>query len=78
MALTTEREKKICDKYGARDDTGHVHCNECPLQKGDSRFWDFRCKANSSYNRHTREWELEWNQQIDEVEIYITEDSYGD
>lgn len=27
----TEEEKKICDKYSARDAAGKVHCNECPL-----------------------------------------------
>lgn len=54
--LTTERERKICAKYGAYDETGHVHCHECPLQKGDFEWWDFRCKANSHYDRKTNEW----------------------
>ena len=60
--LTTEREKRICAKYSAFDETGHVHCNECPLLKGDPNDWDFRCKATCHYNRHTKEWEEdEWN-----------------
>ena len=27
----TENEKRICKKYSAYDETGHVHCYECPL-----------------------------------------------
>lgn len=53
------REQKICDKYSARDDTGHVHCNECPLSKGNPQWYDFRCKANSHYDRHIKEWEYD-------------------
>ena len=59
MALTTEREKKICQKYSSYDETDHVHCAECPLVKGDIRSWDFRCKANSHYNKHSKEWEFD-------------------
>ena len=58
MALTNEREKKLCEKYRARDKAGKVHCFECPLSKATG-YWDFRCKANSFYNRHTKEWEYE-------------------
>ena len=32
--LTTEREKKICEKYSKRDADYKVHCYECPLNKG--------------------------------------------
>lgn len=53
----TDRQKKICDKYSEMDENGKVHCNECPLRVGEGIF-DFRCKANSVYNRHTREWEF--------------------
>ena len=56
MALTTKRERAICKKYSAYDETGHVHCKECPLIKGDVTSYDFRCKANSYYDRKTREW----------------------
>lgn len=56
--LTNERERKICAKYSKRDDDGHVHCFECPLRKYNE--WDFRCKATSSYNRHTRKWEYDY------------------
>jgi hypothetical protein len=57
--ITNKREQKICDKYSAYDETGHVHCNECPLSKGDPRSYDFRCKANSHYNKYTSEWEYD-------------------
>ena len=59
MALINNREKKICEKYRAYDSTGHVHCYECPLNKGNPNNYDFRCKANSHYDRHTKEWELD-------------------
>ena len=29
--LTTPEEKAICKKYSAQDETGHVHCGDCPL-----------------------------------------------
>lgn len=57
--LTNERERKICEKYITRDERRKVHCNECPLAKGDVRHWDFRCKANSHYDRKTMEWEFD-------------------
>ena len=56
--LTNDREKKICEKYSARDENGNVHCHECPLAKGDRKY-DFRCKANSHYNKSTKEWEYD-------------------
>lgn len=55
--ITNEREQKICDKYSAYDETGHVHCHECPLRKGDFSQHDFRCKKWCHYNRKTGEWE---------------------
>ena len=57
--LTNDRERKICAKYSAIDEQGKVHCNECPLNKGNYRTWDFRCKATCHYNRRTREWEFD-------------------
>ena len=57
--LSTKREKLICEKYSAYDETGHVNCGKCPLQKGDPAHWDFRCKANSHYDRKTGEWEYD-------------------
>ena len=51
----TEREKKICKKYGARDEHGFVHCNKCPLVVDVD---EHLCKANAQYNRHTKQWEL--------------------
>ena len=55
--LTNEREKAICKKYSTRDSDGIVLCNACPLCKGSG--YDFRCKANSHYNRKTKEWEYD-------------------
>lgn len=59
--LTNDRERKICDKYSAYNEDGKVRCRECPLVK--DRF-SMLCKANSSYNRSTREWEHD----LEEVE----------
>jgi len=56
MALTTEREKAICKKYSEYDENGRVHCKECPLIKGNPNCYDFRCKANSHYDRKENEW----------------------
>ena len=47
----TERQKKICEKYSARDADGYVHCNECPLLIDK---YEYMCKANSVYNRRDR------------------------
>lgn len=55
--LTNEREKAICKKYSTPDIDGFVRCNTCPLRKGTGN--DFRCKANSHYNRKTKEWEYD-------------------
>ena len=57
--IVNEREKRICEHFSTRDKSGKVHCSECPLQKGDFKQWDFRCKANSHYDRHTGEWEYD-------------------
>ena len=57
--ITTARDQTICDKYRMRDDVGYVHCYECPLRKGIPGSYDFRCKANSHYNRHSGEWEYD-------------------
>ena len=59
--ITNKRDQKICGRYSAYDDTGHVHCFECPLQKGNWKQYDFRCKANSHYDRKTGEWEYDNN-----------------
>lgn len=54
--LITEREKKICAKYSAHDKDGFVHCYECPLNIDE--YYPI-CKATHTYNRHTREWEMD-------------------
>lgn len=58
--LTNDREKKICKKYSARDENGIVHCYECPLSKGNPDAYDFRCKANSHYDRHAGLWVMDY------------------
>lgn len=57
--ILNAKDQKICDKYSARDANDKVHCKECPLVIGDASCYDFRCKANSHYNRHTKEWEYD-------------------
>ena len=57
--ITNTKERKICDKYSSYDETGHVHCSECPLVKGNWKSYDFRCIANSHYNRKSGEWEYD-------------------
>lgn len=51
--LTSERQKRICAKYSARDADGHVHCEECPLVVD---LWWKMCRANAHYDRHLRDW----------------------
>ena len=53
--LTNDRERKICERYSKYDDKNKVHCFECPLRIAEYSN-DFRCKANSHYDRHFREW----------------------
>lgn len=54
--LTNDRERRICEKYSARDENDKVKCRECPLVKGNFKSWDFRCKANSHYDRKIQDW----------------------
>ena len=61
--ILNQKDQKICDKYSAYDNSGRVHCWECPLIKGNPSQYDFRCKANSHYNRKTHEWEYDENEQ---------------
>ena len=57
--LTNDHERKICEKYSVKQDLGGgCFCYKCPLWKGTDKY-DFRCKANSHYNRNTREWEYD-------------------
>ena len=53
--LKNDKDRRTCERYGARDETGHVHCTECPLNVS-KYVWDFMCKANSHYDRHLKEW----------------------
>jgi hypothetical protein len=53
MNMLTEKQKKICKKYGARDEEGFVHCKECPLAIDHD---DHTCRAIMHYDRHKKEW----------------------
>lgn len=57
--ITNSKERRVCDKYSAYDETDHVNCHKCPLRKGNFASHDFRCKANSHYDRKTKEWEID-------------------
>ena len=58
MALTSEREKRICAKYSARDADGNVHCAECPLNYRHFRsdMPPYTCKAVMTWDRQRMEW----------------------
>lgn len=56
--LKTEKEKYTCAVYSAKDETGHVHCHECPLRRSYGEY-SFHCKANSHYDKETKEWEYD-------------------
>ena len=53
--LTNDKERRICEKYSAKDENGHVRCYECPLNKSVYRY-DYRCKAICHYDKHLRKW----------------------
>ena len=50
----TEKQEKICAQYSARDESGKVHCCDCPLVVDREMMM---CKKNAVYNRKTRKWE---------------------
>ena len=52
MKLSKE-EQKICDKYGAYDKTGYVHCNQCPLVINARHCV---CKKNISREEYNKYW----------------------
>ena len=56
--ITTERDKRICDRYRFIGADGYVHCKECPLRRVHDKY-NFMCKANSHYNHKTKEWEYD-------------------
>ena len=62
--LKTEREKKICAKYSAKDENGKVHCYECPLSISEETA---TCKATAHYDRNLREWVFDdWEDETNE------------
>ena len=66
--LKTAREKAICEKYGARDAKGFVHCDECPLNISDRYDLPLACKATHHYDRHLRDWVLDEDEEETEDE----------
>ena len=58
--LTNDRERSICHIHTevSRNLLGYIACSVCPLRKGDGDY-EFHCKANSHYNRKTKEWEYD-------------------
>lgn len=50
----TEKQKKICTQHSARDESGKVHCCDCPLVLDREMMM---CRRNAVYNRKTRRWE---------------------
>ena len=50
----TEKQEKICAQYSARDESGKVHCCDCPLVVERE---EMLCRRNAVYNRKTRQWE---------------------
>lgn len=65
--LTTDREKNICKKYGARDPEGKVHCLECPLNYSDDE--GIKCKATCHFSKRTHKWELDSRREHKKCEI---------
>ena len=51
--LTTDRERKICERFSRRGDDGLVQCSKCPLVKD---LYYCICKGNSHYNRKMKAW----------------------
>lgn len=51
--MLTEKQKKICEKYSARDENGLVHCKECPLAIDH---YNHTCRAFMHYDRSKKEW----------------------
>ena len=54
--LTTEKNKRICAKYSARDENGNVHCQDCPLVISRR---DRTCRAFMHWDRHKMEWVMD-------------------
>lgn len=59
--MLTEKQVATCRKYSARDAEGRVHCMECPLVVDKDRLM---CRANSTYDRHKREWDYDYNIEV--------------
>jgi len=58
MALTSDRERRICERYRAWQADGKVRCQECPLNNENYGvdMPPMTCKAIMHYDRHRREW----------------------
>lgn len=49
----TPKEQEICDKYSSYDETGHVHCTECPLTL-DIKYCEY-CECYATIDGRTKE-----------------------
>lgn len=70
MSLKSEKEMKTCSKYSARDETGFVHCHECPLVVDA---YNLMCKANSHYDKHKKQWVIDKNYEREQYNFDILE-----
>ena len=51
--MLTDRQKRICERFRQEGPDGKVGCSRCPLLVNKDALM---CRANSSYDRHEREW----------------------
>lgn len=60
----TKGQQRLCDKYGARDEDGFVHCKECPLAIDHTYHL---CMANASIS-DLKDYGIDWvvNKEEDE------------
>lgn len=49
----TKKEKKICKQYSRYDESGYVHCNQCPLVLNANCCI---CKKNISAKEYKENW----------------------
>lgn len=57
MALVTQEDFDICEKYTQHDKDGRIRCYECPLTRRDPDEPSMiLCKAIAHYDRHKKRW----------------------
>ena len=50
--MLSDKDKKICEKYSARDKNGFVHCRDCPLVVNKAKCL---CKARTLFPSKRKE-----------------------